>query len=168
MSKIFKSVIYFFSLLSFFTAEAQTTSLSLDSCYTLARANYPLVRQYDLISKSTEYTIENVNRAYLPQININAQATYQSAVVELPFQIPGVEPLSKDQYKVYAELYQPIYDGGVLKQQKSENQCKNRTANDRKCEGDVFIGGRASPISELLFCLAHNQWRKQPHADFHY
>ena len=148
MSKIFKSVIYFFSLLSFFTAEAQTTSLSLDSCYILARTNYPLVRQYDLISKSTEYTIENANRGYLPQININAQATYQSAVVELPFQIPGVEPLSKDQYKVYAELYQPIYDGGVVKQQK-KIQKANSLLEQQKLETELYK--LKSRVEQLFF-----------------
>ncbi len=97
---------------------AQSESITLDSCYVLAKKNYPLVKQYELIAKSNEYTLENIAKGYLPQININGQATYQSDVTQLPKSIPGVKTLSKDQYKIYAEANQVIYDGGVLKQQK--------------------------------------------------
>jgi outer membrane efflux protein len=97
---------------------AQSGSVTLDSCYILAKKNYPLVRQYELIAKTNEYTLENIAKGYLPQLNINGQATYQSDVTQLPKSIPGVKTLSKDQYKIYAEANQLIYDGGVLKQQK--------------------------------------------------
>jgi len=97
---------------------AQTQSITLDSCYVLAKKNYPLIKQYELIAKSNEYTLENIAKGYLPQMNINGQATYQSDVTQLPKSIPGVKTLSKDQYKIYAEANQVIYDGGVIKEQK--------------------------------------------------
>lgn len=96
----------------------QSNSITLDSCYFLARRNYPLVKQQELISKTSEYTLENISKGFLPQININGQATYQSDVTQLPKTIPGVPILTKDQYKFYAEIDQPIYDGGVIKAQK--------------------------------------------------
>ena len=98
---------------------AQTQSITLDSCYVLAKKNYPLIKQYELIAKSNEYTLENIAKGYLPQLNINGQATYQSDVTQLPTSIPGVKTLSKDEYKIYAEANQVIYDGGVIKEQKN-------------------------------------------------
>ena len=59
-------------------------------------------------------------KGWLPQINIVGQATYQNEVTELPIKLPNisVDPLSKDQYKVYADISQTIYDGGNIKNQK--------------------------------------------------
>ena len=65
---------------------AQTT-LSIDSCYELARRNYPLTKQFDLIEKTKEYSISNANKAYLPQISLTAIDGY---ITGLPsFSLPG-------------------------------------------------------------------------------
>jgi outer membrane protein TolC len=98
-------------------AHSQTASISLDTCLARAQAQYPLVRQYDLLSRSTQYALENAAKGYLPQISLQAQATYQSDVTQLPIQAPGVTALSKDQYKVFFDVNQPLYDGGVIKKQ---------------------------------------------------
>jgi outer membrane protein TolC len=94
--------------------------ITLEDCYDLAKKNYPLVKQQELIIKSKEYTVQNANRAYLPQLNINGQATYQSAVTALPIQLPGITipQLSKDQYRIYGEVNQFLFDGGMTSAQK--------------------------------------------------
>lgn len=104
------------------TINAQT--LTIEHCYELARENYPLTRQHDLIAKSRRYTIENIASGYLPQININGQATYQSEVTQIPVKIPAIDipGLDKDQYKLYADISQVLYDGGVLRQQERLQQ----------------------------------------------
>lgn len=113
--------------LIFFTAivEAQTVQLlSIDSCYAKARRNYPLIRQFGLIEKSKSYSIDNVSKGYLPQIVVAGQATYQSDVTQPIFNqnVPGAMPLfeaiSKDQYKLYGEVVQPITDLFTLSNQK--------------------------------------------------
>lgn len=93
--------------------------LSIEECYTLAKQQYPLTKQYDLIRKSNEYTVSNIAAGYLPQLNINGQATYQSEVTQVPIKVPGIEipEISKDQYKLYGEMTQTIFDGGVIRQQ---------------------------------------------------
>lgn len=98
--------------------EAQT--LRIEDCYTLAKQNYPQAKQRDLIQKSGAYSIDNIATGYLPQINIAGQASYQSAVTEVPIKVPGINipSLSKDQYKLYGEVTQVVFDGGVIKQQK--------------------------------------------------
>ncbi|OJY88439.1 MAG: transporter [Sphingobacteriales bacterium 44-15] len=104
------------------TVDAQT--LTIAHCYELARENYPLTRQHDLIAKSRRYTIENIATGYLPQININGQATYQSEVTQIPVKIPGIDipGMDKDQYKLYGDVSQVLYDGGVIRQQKKLQQ----------------------------------------------
>lgn len=116
MKKLHFILIFLFSSTVFF---AQQT-LTLEEAYTLAKQNYPLIKRHDLIAKTKQYNIENASKGWLPQINVVAQATYQNEVTELPIKLPNmtVEPLSKDQYKVFADVQQTIYDGGMIANQK--------------------------------------------------
>lgn len=102
------------------TTQAQLLSLTLPEAHAQAAENYPMVRQRDLITQSTAYSIDKANDGYFPQININGQATYQSAVTEIPLRVPGMDvpTLNKDQYKLYGEVNQHLYDGGAIRLQK--------------------------------------------------
>jgi outer membrane protein TolC len=112
-----KNLKYIFLLL-FFSGNAQT--LTLEECYGLAKQNYPLIKRHDLIAKTKEYNLQNAAKGWLPQIQIVGQATYQNDVTQLPIQIPNmtIDPVSKDQYKVFADVQQNIYDGGMIANQK--------------------------------------------------
>ena len=99
-------------------------ALTLEDCYRLARDHYPTVQKLDLIAKSEDYTLANANKAYLPQISITGQASYQSETIDfsqsigrlpLPITLPTV---SKDQYKVVGEVSQLLYNGGATRTQK--------------------------------------------------
>jgi outer membrane protein TolC len=94
--------------------------LTLESCQEKARANFPLVRQFELIQRSTAYNLSNAGKGFLPQASIMARATYQSEVTQIPVNIPNfpIDPLSKDQYQVLAELNQVVWDGGMINSQK--------------------------------------------------
>ena len=98
--------------------------LTLEDCYRFARDHYPTVQKLDLITRSEDYTLANANKAYLPQISLTGQATYQSETIDfsqsigrlpLPFTLPEV---SKDQYKVVGEVSQLLYNGGATRTQK--------------------------------------------------
>ena len=106
---------------------AQQT-ITLNDCYQLSRENYPIVQKLDLLSKSEAYTLANANRAYLPQVSILGQATYQSEVTDLSKSVAGVLPLppnislptiDKEQYKVVGEVSQLLYGGGAIRSQKA-------------------------------------------------
>ena len=43
-------------------------SLTLEQAYDLARKNYPMIKQKDLVNQTAEMSIENLNKGYLPQI----------------------------------------------------------------------------------------------------
>jgi len=120
-----KNLLLLFPVLLTAHIHAQTGQpLSIDSCYAMAKRNYPLVKQYDLIEKSRSYSLNNVAKGYLPQVNIGGYATYQSNVTQpalnqnLPGALPIFETISKDQYKVYGEVIQPITDLFTLKNNK--------------------------------------------------
>lgn len=128
-------VVVFFLLISYCSALAQ--QLTLEECYDKARQNYPLIKQKELIAKSKEFTIDNVKSGLLPQISLNGQASYQSDVTRLPGGASLVEPLSKDQYKVYVDVNQSIYDGGAVK----KNSALQETASlleDQKIEVELY------------------------------
>jgi outer membrane protein TolC len=110
-------------LLTGLAAAAQNTVYTLDKCYALARQNYPLIKKHDLIARSSQYSIENAGKGSLPQFSLGGQATYQSQTVDFQKVIGGgpgllIPPLSKDQYKIQAEVDQNIYDGGKIRNEK--------------------------------------------------
>jgi len=120
---------------------AQATTITIDEAYQLARKNYPLIKQRELIKKSSAYSVENASKGYLPQLNFSGQATYQSAVTNFPFTIPipgfTLPTYSKDQYKIYGEVDQSIYDGGIIKNQKQTEET-NEAIQQQNLEVELY------------------------------
>ncbi|MGZ5220604.1 MAG: TolC family protein [Chitinophagaceae bacterium] len=133
-------------------------SLSLEDCYTLARQNFPLIKQKDLIQKTKEYSIDNISKGYLPQFLINGQATYQSDVTEIPVKLPNttIPSLDKDQYKIYAEVNQAVFDGGVKRLQKQSVEAGG-AVEQQKLEVELYK--LKERINQLFFgiLLANEQ-----------
>ena len=117
----------------------QPETLTIEKVYDLARKNYPLVKQRDLIAKTADYSVANAAKGFLPVFSVNGQATYQSAVTTFPFKVPGVEipEFNKDQYKLYAEANQVIYDGGVIRNQK-ETAKANGVVQQQNLEVELY------------------------------
>jgi outer membrane protein TolC len=94
-------------------------------CQMSARENYPLIKQYDLVKQSTNYSVANAAKAWLPQVSFAAQAGYQNDVASFPkemmtlYQQIGVDMkgLNKDQYRLALEINQTLWDGGQYKAQ---------------------------------------------------
>ena len=99
---------------------------TLDGIQQLARANYPAIRQFELIDKIADFSLANASSAWAPQISLSGQATYQSDVVSFPesmtdvFSMLGVDisGLHKDQYKLALNIEQILWDGGYTKSRK--------------------------------------------------
>lgn len=115
------------------------TQLTLEDCNEKARINYPLIKQKDYISKTKDYSVSNVWNGYFPQIIISGQATYQSDVTSLPISFPGIsiDKLTQDQYKIYADVTQTIYDGGIMSSQ-SGLQNSLAEVDDQKLEIELL------------------------------
>lgn len=144
--------------------------LSIDQCQEKARKNYPQIKQYSLIEQTGAYNISNANKGYLPQLSFSAQATYQSDVTEIPAslgqilsQLTGqnvtIASMSKDQYKMVAELQQTIWDGGMISSQKE--QIKATTELEKqKLEVDLYT--IKERVNQIFFgILALNEQKIQ-------
>ncbi|MCL9810023.1 MULTISPECIES: TolC family protein [Flavobacterium] len=88
--------------------------LTIEECYAFAEKNYPIAKQTNFLQQKTSFEIDALNKAKLPKIDINAQATYQSDVIGLPTSLPGVEPINKDQYRATLDVNQLLYNGGMI------------------------------------------------------
>ena len=117
MKRVLKNV--FVSLAAIcagYAAHAQTT---LDECIGWAYDNYPQIKEMSLIEMTKGIDLKNAAYAWLPHLNISGKATWQSEVVEMPMDIPGMDiNIPHDQYGLTAEFTQQIWDGGVSRSQK--------------------------------------------------
>jgi outer membrane protein TolC len=131
--------IYIVAQIIFLPAVLLSQSMDLDKAYALARENYPLIKQKNLIRQTEQLNVNNLSKGYLPQLSINGQLSYQSEVTSIDVNIPGFkfDPPSKDQYKVTADVDQLIYDGGMTKQQKSIQQL-NAVVEDQQIEIELY------------------------------
>lgn len=108
-------------------------TLTLQQVYDSAKLHYPLLKQKQIIEQTKNISIDNLSKGYLPQIALSGQASYQTDVTKVNIPIPTIQidPMSKDQYKLVADVNQLIYDGGLIKQQKQIQQLSAATENEK-------------------------------------
>lgn len=150
-----KKKIISFTLIMMATAiQAQT----LEECQLAAEKNYPIIKQYDLISQTTQLTVKNIMKGWLPQIAIAAQATYQSDVTSWPESMKAtlqqlginMKGLSKDQYKVGIDLQQTIYDGGTISSLRSIARQEEKV---QKAQVETNLYQVRKRVNEIYFSL---------------
>ena len=135
-------------------AQAQT----LEECQQAAEKHYPQIRQYGLIEKTTNFTVANIAKGWLPQISASAQATYQSDVAAWPETMQGmmqqlgvpIKGLSKTQYRMGVDIYQLVYDGGALQAQQAVVQSKGRVES---AQMEVNLYALRQRVHEMYFSL---------------
>ncbi len=143
-------------------AQKQST-LNIDSCFSWAKQNYPLIRLADLIQKSTVYSVENASKGLLPQITVNGSATYQSDVTSFPISIPNVKvpTISKDQYKLYTELNQPLTDVYAIRRQEALVKA-NAAVEQQKLETELYkIKERITQLYFAVLLLNEQETQQQ-------
>ena len=135
-------------------AHAQT----LEECQQAAERNYPMIRQYDLIAKTTGLTVSNIQKGWLPQVSASAQASYQSDVTAFPGQIQQVyqtmgidmKGLRKDQYRVGIDVQQTVFDGGAISSQKA---IAHEQGNVQTAQTEVNLYHVRQRVNEMYFAL---------------
>ena len=145
-------------LLSLMILPMMVTAQTLEECQQAAERNYPLIRQYGLIEKTTELTVANIRKGWLPQVSASAQATYQSDVVAFPEQMQAVyqqmglnmKGLTKDQYRVGIDVSQTIYDGGAISSQKAVARGQGKV---QAAQNEVNIYNVRKRVNEMYFSL---------------
>ncbi len=131
---------------------------TLEECQQAAEKNYPLIKQYGLIAKTTQLTVKNIQKGWLPQVTASAQATYQSAVTAWPESMQSIyqqmglnmKGLRKDQYKISVDLQQTIYDGGAISSQRNIAQQEGKV-EEAQTETNLYQVRRR--VNEMYFSL---------------
>jgi len=135
MRRIF-SILFF----AFMVSWTYGQELSLDSCLSMARRNHPILRQAGIIDQISELRQQNIQVLNLPQFDLTARASWQSDVTKLALSMPGFagpEPLSKDQYKVYVDIRQKLFDGGAAKK-RGELEEADRLVSKQQNETELY------------------------------
>ena len=135
-------------------AQGQT----LEECQQAAERNYPLISQYGLIEKTTDLTVSNLSKGWLPQVTASAQATYQSDVVAWPDQMQTIyqqmgldmKGLKKDQYKVGIDVQQMVFDGGAISSQRDIAREQGRV---QEAQTEVTMYQVRRRVNEMYFGL---------------
>ena len=131
---------------------------TLEECQQAAERNYPLIRQYGLIERTTDITVANIQKGWFPQVSASAQATYQSDVTAFPdeigkmYQQMGVamKGLEKDLYRLGIDVQQTVYDGGNIRSQK---EIARRQGEVEAAQNDVKIYNVRRRVNEMYFAL---------------
>ena len=117
-----------------------------------------MIRQYDLIGKTTQLTVANIQKGWLPQVSAQAQATYQSDVTAWPGEMKtmmtgmgiDMKGLKKDQYRVGIDVQQTIYDGGAISSQKAVAREQGRV---QEAQTEVNLYNVRKRVNEMYFSL---------------
>ena len=131
---------------------------TLEECQQAAERNYPLIRQYGLIEQTTDLTVANIQKGWLPQISASAQATLQSDVTAFPdqmqkmYQTMGIDMqgLKKDQYRVGIDVQQMVFDGGAIRSQK---EIARQQGNVQAAQNEVNLYNVRKRVNEMYFGL---------------
>ncbi|MGM9712771.1 MAG: TolC family protein [Prevotella sp.] len=149
-----RRIISLLAMLAHMTAYGQT----IEECQQAAERNYPLIRQYGLIEKTTELTVANIQKGWLPQVTASAQATLQSEVTAFPDDILSIyeqmgirmKGLRKDQYRIGIDVQQTVYDGGNIRSQK---ETARRQGELLARQNEVNIYNVRKRVNEMYFSL---------------
>ncbi len=137
---------------------AANAQLTLNECHQLAWENYPLLKKYKLIEQTTDYTIKNINRDYLPQLNFSSKASIQSETSELPDMLKNMlqdngynyKGVDNDQYRISLDVDQVIWDGGNLEAQKKVADMDGKV---KTAQNNVDMYALRERVNELFFGL---------------
>ncbi len=124
----------------------------------MARDNYPLIQRYELIRQTEQFTLSNIQKGWLPQINAEAQATYQSDVTAWPATMKGMfeqlglemKGLRKDQYRIGITIQQQLYDGGNVRAQREVAQAESKV---QEAQNDVDLYALRQRVDDIFFSL---------------
>ena len=138
----------------------ESDTLKLDYCYKQVYEKYPLAGQKVLYESSAKLKLKNLDKNYLPKISISGQSSYQSEVPEIDIGSPLFTPpeINKDQYKIYLDVNQVIYDGGTTSSLK-EIERSQLLASNQKIEVELYE--LKERINSLYFSVLLLQEKKK-------
>jgi outer membrane protein TolC len=95
-------------------AQSPRDTLTLENAYDILYTENPITDKIQTSRQIANLNEQIAKSGWYPDVELNASASYQSEVVEFPFESPGfdVPSFSKDHYNLSLNVTQPIFDGG--------------------------------------------------------
>ena len=140
------------------SATEASASINLEECVAKAEKNYPLIQKYDLLEATKEIDLSEINKSWLPGLNVYAQGTVQNIVPSFPSQLTGIinqmgqsiKGLSKLQYKIGVDLNQTIWDGGSSKARREVTQVNSEV---QQAALDVQLYSVRERVENIYFAI---------------
>lgn len=125
-------------------------SITLEECYQLVSEHYPLAKQSQLFETQNALDKDVVSTSRLPQLQLDAKATYQSDVIEIPLPNASIEPLNKDQYRATLSVNQLIYNGGATQ---ASLDLKSAQLKTKQKQVEVSLYQLKQQVNQLYFSV---------------
>lgn len=146
-----------FLLLTGWAAESKAQT-SLKQCLEMARLNYPLIQRYDLIRRGAEYTVANVKKGWLPQVQLSVQGSIQNRTAQFPEQMKtllsmsgySIQGMPKEQYRLQMEVTQTLWDGQRMAR---GADVARREASVEAAQNEVGLYQVQLRVRDLFFAL---------------
>ena len=135
---------------------AVSQQVTLQQCIDAAEANYPLIRQYDIIGQTRDISLSDINRNWLPKIELYGQGSVQNSVAEFPSVLTDMldkmgqhfRGLGKFQYRAGVDVSQTIWDGGASRYRREQERV---TADVNRAALDVELYALRARVENLYF-----------------
>lgn len=102
-------------------------AVTIEECQEWAIAQSSANVQKELNEQLLKVKINDASSHFYPTLEINGLISYQSQVPQLPLSIPGIDAISRDQYRVGLDLYQVLFDGGKIFYNRRYEKLANET-----------------------------------------
>lgn len=124
-------------------------ALSLNEARSMARDNYPAIRQYRMIEQSRDFTLDNVMKVWLPQVSISAGAYGFTDILKSD---KKMEQAGMDMNNFMANasvmIKQSVYDGGQIAARKKVVWAESQV---QKQQLDVSMYAINEQVDQLFF-----------------
>lgn len=148
--------LYLLLALSLFVCVQMSAQVTLEECIALAEENYPIISKYDLLEHTKEVNLSNINKGWLPQINLYGQGTVQNDTSSLPESLTNIinqtgtniAGLNEWQYRIGADISQNIWDGGTSKVHRKIELAEDA---ERQAAIDVQLYAVRERVEDLYF-----------------
>lgn len=148
--------LYLLLALSLFVCVQMSAQVTLEECIVLAEENYPIISKYDMLEQTKEVNLSNINKGWLPQINVYGQGTVQNDTPSLPESLTNIinqtgtniAGLNEWQYRIGADISQNIWDGGTSKVHRKIERAEDA---ERQAAIDVQLYAVRERVEDLYF-----------------
>lgn len=151
----------YFLLLLLPLAQAQQAPLLLTEAYQLAEANYPLLRQKELIGQLSEQNLKVLEAERMPALFLKGESRLQSEAIQIGSDAPN-SPISlqlpRESFQVYAEVGYTLYDGGRHRSQQALEQARQEVSQQQLTVSLRSIKERINQL--FLAILLYEQQQK--------